>query len=244
MNSFDKFLKEQYERTVTEATMREFIQQNREAIDDIILSVGGKKSAIDDREREMWVMNHEPLYLRAVKAGAVKESVEISERSQSGEDWLKSEIEKLHKKYSKMMHDELTSVMKEARGSCDDGPIHHAKAVRLQSLMETGLNKVLGMLRRTHFAGQIARAIDSRQNEGIDHENVRGLNELSSGAYSKDEAMDELNDFKRFVDGQIKSLERMVKKTDTTPELGVFNRQMKFMRQQIEKSMSVLNRTY
>ena len=47
-------------------TMQEFIEENRDVIDDVILSY--VPGSIDDEEREMWVRNNEYLYGMALDA--------------------------------------------------------------------------------------------------------------------------------------------------------------------------------
>jgi len=41
---------------------RDFIRENRKTIDDIIQKQIGKSEKLNDREREMWIQNYEPLY--------------------------------------------------------------------------------------------------------------------------------------------------------------------------------------
>ena len=49
--------------------MQDFIEQNREEIDRVILSVCPNVGEIDDDERELWVLNDEYLYTLALEAG-------------------------------------------------------------------------------------------------------------------------------------------------------------------------------
>lgn len=48
---------------------REFIQVNKEAIDNFIKSQVGQSFLINNREREMWVLNDERLYRWAKSVG-------------------------------------------------------------------------------------------------------------------------------------------------------------------------------
>ena len=48
--------------------MREFIRENREVIDQVI-DEESPNSPHNDRERELWVRNHEGLYHIAIREG-------------------------------------------------------------------------------------------------------------------------------------------------------------------------------
>jgi hypothetical protein len=50
-------------------SLREFIRQNREEIDNAIRSVLGKDYKLNDEERRQWILNDEGLYLWARRKG-------------------------------------------------------------------------------------------------------------------------------------------------------------------------------
>lgn len=50
-------------------TMRQFIRENREMLDEHISAVVGNHSHRNDDERESWVLNDESLYLMALEEG-------------------------------------------------------------------------------------------------------------------------------------------------------------------------------